>query len=93
MLMGLREARLQEQFVRDAEELTKDFSCALPGLACRSSLAMRFPSIQALMLRALQSLRDNPFSGDIVRLKHQPTAWPRIVGNNRISSMYIPTGS
>jgi len=29
-------------------------------------------------------MRDDPFSGDIVRLKAQPTAWRRRVGNYRI---------
>ena len=29
-------------------------------------------------------MRDDPFSGDIVRLKAQPTAWRRRVGSYRI---------
>ena len=29
-------------------------------------------------------MRDDPFAGDIVRLKAQPTAWRRRVGNYRI---------
>ena len=34
--------------------------------------------------RALQAMEVDPFSGDIVRLKGQPTAWRRRVGNYRI---------
>ena len=33
---------------------------------------------------ALAAMRDNPFAGDIVRLKAQPTAWRRRVGGYRI---------
>ena len=33
---------------------------------------------------ALRDMRDNPFSGDIVRVKAQPAAWRRRVGSYRI---------
>jgi len=33
---------------------------------------------------ALLALQENPFQGDIKRLKGQPTAWRRRVGNYRI---------
>jgi mRNA-degrading endonuclease RelE of RelBE toxin-antitoxin system len=39
---------------------------------------------QTHILRALQATRDDPFSGDLVRLKNQPTAWRRRVGSYRI---------
>jgi len=32
----------------------------------------------------LEAMQDDPFAGDIVRLKAQPTAWRRRVGNYRI---------
>ena len=32
----------------------------------------------------LATIRDNPFAGDIVRLKAQPAAWRRRVGKYRI---------
>lgn len=39
---------------------------------------------QAHVLRALQGMQDDPFAGDLVRLKNQPTAWRRRVGSYRI---------
>lgn len=33
---------------------------------------------------ALLAMQEEPFSGDIQRLKGQPTAWRRRVGNHRI---------
>ena len=36
------------------------------------------------VLAALDAMEQNPFSGDIVRLKAQPIAWRRRVGNWRI---------
>ncbi len=36
------------------------------------------------ILAALDAMEDDPFSGDIVRLKAQPGAWGRRVGNWRI---------
>lgn len=33
---------------------------------------------------ALAAMREDPFSGDIARLKAQPAAWRRRVGNYRI---------
>jgi mRNA interferase RelE/StbE len=39
---------------------------------------------QRRISRALQAMAADPFSGDIVRLKGQPTAWRRRVGNYRI---------
>ena len=39
---------------------------------------------QARVEAALATMRDNPFAGDIVRLKAQPTAWRRRVGDYRI---------
>ena len=39
---------------------------------------------QARILAALQAMSQDPFSGDIVRLKNQLTAWRRRVGSYRI---------
>lgn len=39
---------------------------------------------QERILAALQAMRADPFSGDIARLKNQPTTWRRRVGNYRI---------
>ncbi len=36
------------------------------------------------ILAALDEMEEDPFQGDIVRLKAQPTAWRRRVGNWRI---------
>ena len=36
------------------------------------------------VLAALDAMEQNPFSGDIVRLKVQPVAWRRRVGDWRI---------
>ncbi len=36
------------------------------------------------ILAALRAMREDPFSGDIARLKNQPTAWRRRVGDWRI---------
>ena len=36
------------------------------------------------VLAALDAMEQNPFSGDIVRLKAQPIAWRRPVGDWRI---------
>jgi mRNA interferase RelE/StbE len=39
---------------------------------------------QARVRVALLSMEENPFLGDVKRLKGQPTAWRRRVGNYRI---------
>jgi mRNA interferase RelE/StbE len=39
---------------------------------------------QARVKHALLAMQQDPFSGDIKRLKGQPTAWRRRVGNYRI---------
>ena len=39
---------------------------------------------QAHIKAALTAMQEDPFSGDIVRLKAQPTAWRRRVGSYRI---------
>jgi mRNA-degrading endonuclease RelE of RelBE toxin-antitoxin system len=39
---------------------------------------------QARVRAALAAMQADPFSGDVVRLKAQPTAWRRRVGNYRI---------
>jgi mRNA-degrading endonuclease RelE of RelBE toxin-antitoxin system len=39
---------------------------------------------QRLILSALESMRTDPFSGDIKRLKNDRTAWRRSVGNYRV---------
>ncbi|HWX41183.1 MAG TPA: type II toxin-antitoxin system RelE/ParE family toxin [Blastocatellia bacterium] len=39
---------------------------------------------QQRILAALGAMCDDPFSGDVVRLKAQPTAWRRRVGDYRI---------
>jgi len=45
----------------------------------------RLPSKdQARVKTALLAMQDDPFSGDIARLKAQTTAWRRRVGNYRI---------
>jgi len=36
------------------------------------------------IIAALDAMRENPFRGDIARLKNQPTAWRRRVGDWRI---------
>lgn len=36
------------------------------------------------ILAALEGMRQAPFSGDVARLKGQPSAWRRRVGNWRI---------
>ncbi len=36
------------------------------------------------VLAALDAMEHDPFSGDIVRLKAQPTAWRRRVGDWRV---------
>ncbi|MGH7411548.1 MAG: type II toxin-antitoxin system RelE family toxin [Candidatus Methylomirabilis sp.] len=36
------------------------------------------------IIAALDAMRENPFSGDIARLKNLPTAWRRRVGDWRI---------
>ena len=41
-------------------------------------------SDQGRILAALDEMEEDPFQGDIVRLKAQPTAWRRRVGNWRI---------
>lgn len=41
-------------------------------------------SDQGRILAALGEMENDPFQGDIVRLKAQPTAWRRRVGNWRI---------
>lgn len=42
------------------------------------------PRDQALVKSALRLMQENPFQGDIKRLKGQSTAWRRRVGNYRI---------
>ena len=42
------------------------------------------PKEQARVKAALISMQVDPFQGDIKRLKGQPTAWRRRVGNYRI---------
>ncbi len=44
-----------------------------------------------LLTAALQQMKDDPFSGDVVRLKAQPTAWRRRVGSWRILFDVDPT--
>ena len=39
---------------------------------------------QAHIKAALTAMQEDPFSGDIVRLRAQPTAWRRRVGSYRI---------
>lgn len=39
---------------------------------------------QGRVRSALLSMQENPFQGDIKRLKGQPSAWRRRVGNYRI---------
>ena len=39
---------------------------------------------QRRISRALQAMQADPFSGDVVRLKGEATAWRRRVGNYRI---------
>jgi len=39
---------------------------------------------------ALMEMREAPFSGDIARLKAQPSAWRRRVGNYRILYDIVP---
>ena len=41
-------------------------------------------SDQGRILAALDEMEEDPFQGDIVRLKAQPTAWRRRIGNWRI---------
>ena len=36
------------------------------------------------IIAALEAMRENPFQGDIARLKNQPTAWRRRLGDWRI---------
>jgi mRNA interferase RelE/StbE len=42
------------------------------------------PKDQARVKAALLSMQQNPFRGDIKRLKGQTTAWRRRIGNYRI---------
>ncbi len=42
------------------------------------------PKDQARVKAALLAMEQDPFQGDIKRLKEQPTAWRRRVGNYRI---------
>jgi mRNA-degrading endonuclease RelE of RelBE toxin-antitoxin system len=44
------------------------------------------------VLAALDAMEHDPFSGDIVRLKAQPVAWRRRVGNWRILFDVEPAG-
>jgi len=39
---------------------------------------------QVRITAALQEMRTNPFSRDIIKLKNEPAAWRRRVGNYRI---------
>ena len=42
------------------------------------------PRDRERIIAALEAMRENPFQGDIARLKNQPTAWRRRLGNWRI---------
>ena len=50
----------------------------------RKALKRIPPSDQGRILVALDEMEEDPFQGDIVRLKAQPSAWRRRVGNWRI---------
>ena len=55
----------------------------LAGPAGRS--LRRIPAAdQRRVLAALDGMQEDPFGGDVVRLKAQPTAWRRRVGDWRI---------
>jgi len=43
---------------------------------------------QKRIAAALMAMRQNPFSGDIARLKDQPATWRRRVGAYRIFDVY-----
>jgi len=45
---------------------------------------------RAKIQSALLEMRENPFVGDIARLKAQPSAWRRRVGNYRILYDIVP---
>ena len=55
----------------------------LGGLA-RNSLKRIPASDQRRILATLDTMQEDPFSGDVVRLNAQPTAWRRRVGDWRI---------
>jgi mRNA-degrading endonuclease RelE of RelBE toxin-antitoxin system len=42
------------------------------------------PRDRERIIAALQAMRENPFGGDLARLKNQPAAWRRRVGDWRI---------
>ena len=51
----------------------------------------KFPAKdKAKIQSALLEMRENPFAGDITRLKAQPTAWRRRVGSYRILYDILP---
>jgi mRNA interferase RelE/StbE len=50
------------------------------------------PKEQERVKQALLAMQQDPFQGDIKRLKGQPTAWRRRVGNYRIIyDLYLET--
>jgi len=51
----------------------------------------KFPAKDKAKIQlALLEMRENPFAGDIARLKAQPTAWRRRVGDYRILYDILP---
>ena len=51
----------------------------------------KFPAKdRAKIQSALVEMRENPFAGDIARLKTQPSAWRRRVGSYRILYDILP---
>jgi len=51
----------------------------------------KFPATDKAKIQlALLEMRENPFAGDIARLKAQPTAWRRRVGDYRILYDILP---
>lgn len=60
--------------------------------ARRKDLARLPRSEQDRIRRALAAMQEDPFSGDIVRLKAQPTAWRHRVGSYRILKGFLPLG-
>ncbi len=55
----------------------------LAGPARRALRRLPAPD-RSHIFAALDAMERDPFSGDVVRLKAQPTAWRRRVGNWRI---------
>ena len=52
--------------------------------SARKALKRMPAADQRRVLAALDAMEHDPFSGDLVRLKAQPVAWRRRVGNWRI---------